>query len=63
MIEYKLKAWGEEFTLSNNNEKFDRAAQEVGDKATPEAFLGAYDKRSTLQDYSFYLPPLIQVRA
>ena len=44
MKEYRLKAWGEEFTLNNNSGKFDRAAQEVGDKATPEAFLAAYDK-------------------
>ncbi len=44
MKEYRLKAWGDEFTLNNNSGKFDRAAQEVGDKATPEAFLAAYDK-------------------
>ena len=48
MTEYKLKAWGEEFTLNNNSGKFDRAAQEVGDKATPEAFLAAYDKHGGL---------------
>lgn len=48
MSEYKLKAWGEEFTLNNNSGKFDRAAQEVGDKATPEAFLAAYDKHGGL---------------
>ena len=40
----RLKAWGEEFTLNNNSGKFDRTAQEVGDKASPEAFLGVYDK-------------------
>ena len=39
-----LKAWGEEFTLNNNSGKFDRTAHEVGDKASPEAFLGVYDK-------------------
>jgi hypothetical protein len=44
MTDYRLKAWGEEFTLNNNSGKFDRTAQEVGDKATPEAFLATYDK-------------------
>lgn len=48
MKEYRLKAWGDEFTLNNNSGKFDRAAQEVGDKATPEAFLAAYDKLAGL---------------
>lgn len=48
MTEYRLKAWGDEFTLNNNSGKFDRAAQEVGDKATPEAFLAAYDKLAGL---------------
>lgn len=44
MTAYRLKAWGDEFTLNNNSGKFDRAAQEVGDKATPEAFLATYDE-------------------
>lgn len=44
MKEYQLKAWGDEFRLNNNSGKFDRAAQEVGDRATPEAFLSAYDR-------------------
>ena len=39
-----LKAWGEEFILNNNSGKFDRTAHEVGDKASPETFLGVYDK-------------------
>lgn len=48
MKEYCLRAWGKEFTLNNNSGKFDRAAQEVGDKATPEAFLAAYDRHAGL---------------
>lgn len=43
-----LKAWGEEFILNNNSGKFDRTAQEVGDKASPETFLGVYDKLAGL---------------
>lgn len=44
MKEMHLKAWGEEFILNNNSDKFNRTAHEVGDKASPEAFLGVYDK-------------------
>lgn len=44
MKEMHLKAWGEEFILNNNSGKFDRTAQEVGDKSSPESFLGVYDK-------------------
>ncbi len=48
MKEYRLKAWGDEFTLNNNSGKFDRTAQEVGYKASPEAFLATYDKLAGL---------------
>lgn len=48
MQEIKLKAWGEEFILNNNSGKLDRTTQEVGDKASPEALLGVYDKLAGL---------------
>lgn len=44
MKEYELKAWGEKFILNDSNGKFDRAGQEVGERASPEAFLAVYDK-------------------
>lgn len=44
MKEYELKAWGEKFTLNNNSGKFNQTMQEVGEKASPEAFLATYDK-------------------
>ncbi|MFZ2522752.1 MAG: hypothetical protein WAX44_02820 [Minisyncoccia bacterium] len=44
MMEMELKAWGEKFTLNNNSDKLNRAIHEVGDKASPEALLGVYDR-------------------
>lgn len=44
----RLKAWGDEFTLNNNGGKFDRATQEVGERGSPEALLGVYDRLAGL---------------
>ena len=40
----RLRGWGEEFTLNNNNDKLDRTEKEDGPKASPEEFLGVYDR-------------------
>jgi hypothetical protein len=47
MFKANLKAWKEEFIL-NNKDKFERAAREAGDNASPEEFLGIYDRLAGL---------------
>ncbi len=63
MKEYTLRAWGQEFILNNNSDKFDRATKEIGDNASPEALLGVYDRlgglildknRNRIQDGLFW---------
>jgi len=48
MQEMKIKIGGREYTLNNNNGKYDRAKKDAGDDATPEQILAHYDKLAGL---------------
>lgn len=44
MQEIKIKIQGREYTLNNNNGKYDRAKHDAGENVTPEQILAHYDK-------------------
>lgn len=44
----KIKIGDREYTLNNNNGKYDRAKKDAGENATPEQILAHYDKLAGL---------------
>ena len=48
MQEIKIKIQEREYTLNNNNDKFERAKREAGTNASPEKILAFYDRLAGL---------------
>lgn|SRR3989338_1916682 len=48
MQEIKLLAWGKNFILNNDSDKYERAKREAGSNASPEEVLAFYDRLAGL---------------
>ena len=47
MQEMKIKIGDREYTLNNNNGKYDRAKKDAGENATSEQILAHYDNQKS----------------